>query len=303
MGEDPLTRVVAGIRGRFTHLFAEIRAELPLSEYIFWWILRLILLAGGVWCIFKNPDRTFELFIAVALSFCIPVLHLLFANLWPGKFPVRMQTVGTIYLVLTSFCGTLLNFYYLFPWWDLVLHTFGGGILVYVGWCVMFALNAKHRQRYGDPSPIVQASWGVGFSAFATLIWEILEFIFDSVTLGDSQHWRINSDPGFEIFKTVTDPAQMDLFHVDAGRYALLDTMTDITCGIVGAAGGFIVVLLWLHRQQRRGALRSMGMVQPETADHKENGPGENAGILKEKEGSPVTSGADSVNGQTESIK
>ena len=256
MEDDPLTRPIIGIKERFTRLFTEIRTELPLFEYILWWILRLILLMGGIWCIFKNPDRTFEMFISVALSFCIPILHLLFTNLWPGRVPIRLQTVGTIYLIVTSFCGTLLNFYYLFPWWDIVLHTFGGAILVYVGYCIMVALNAKHHSRYGDPSPIVQASWGVGFSAFATLVWEILEFTFDSVTLGDSQHWRVNPDPRFEIFKTVTDPAQIDLFHLDFGRYALLDTMTDIICGLSGAVVGFIVVLAWLHRQERRGRLQ-----------------------------------------------
>ena len=261
-----MTNILSGVRNRFVHLYREMKNELSLFEYILWWVLRLILLSGGIWSILNRPDETFEMFISVFLSFLIPLLHLVFMNLWPGKFPVRLQTVGTIYLVVTSFCGSLLEFYYIFPWWDMVLHAFGGGILVYVGYCVMVALNARHRERFGDPSPIVQASWGVGFSAFCTLVWEIMEFSFDSITLGDSQHWRVNPDPRFELFKTVTDPERMDFFHVDAGRYALLDTMTDIIFGITGALVGFAVVLFWLHRQDRAGFLRHGGSSQPDSS-------------------------------------
>lgn len=251
-----MTKLKREIVKRFAHLFREIRSELPLAEYILWWVFRLTFLGGGIWSVIHRPEEAFEMFISVALSFCIPLLHLIFMNLWPGHFPIRMQTVGTFYLFITSFCGSLLNFYYILPWWDLVIHTVAGGILVYVGYCIMVALNYRHRSRFGDPSPIVQATWGVGFSAFAQLVWELMEFCFDSITLGDSQHWRVNPNPGFELFKTVTDPAQMNFFHVDAGRYALLDTMTDIICGLVGAIVGFIVVLYWLHRRDRAGLLQ-----------------------------------------------
>lgn len=269
-----MTKWGAVIGKRFRHLYQEIRGEIPLFEYLSWWVMRVILFAGGIWSIFHRPDETFEMFVSVALSFLIPLFHLLFMNLWPGKFPIRMQTVGTIYLVITSLCGSLLDFYYIFPWWDMVLHTFGGAILVYVGYCVMVALNAKHRSRFGDPAPIVQATWGVGFSAFVSLVWEIMEFCFDSVSRGDSQHWRVNPDPGFELFKTVTDPQRIDFFHVDAGRYALLDTMTDIMCGITGAIIGFIVVLLWLHRQERAGRLKH-GSCAPQKPPREESVPPE----------------------------
>lgn len=256
MGLALLTNLKKGIAKRFAHLFQEIRQELPLAEYILWWVFRAILLGGAVWSIFNRPEETFEMFVALALSSCIPLLHLFCMNLWPGHFPIRMQTVGTFYLFITSFCGSLLELYYILPWWDLVIHMLAGGILVYVGYCVMVALNYKHRPKFGDPSPIVQATWGVGFSAFAELVWEFLEFSFDSITLGDSQHWRVNPNPDFELFKVVTDPALLDYFHVDAGRYALLDTMTDIISGLIGSIIGFIIVLFWLRRRDRLGLLR-----------------------------------------------
>lgn len=251
-----LTTIKREIAKRFKHLFQEIRQELPLAEYIAWWLIRAILLGGAVWSIFYSPDKTFEMFVSIALSFCIPFLHLIFMNLWPGHFPIRMQTVGTVYLLVTSFCGSLVGLYYLIPWWDLVLHMSSGAVLVYVGYCIISALNYKHRPRVGDPAPVVLAASGVGFSAFASLVWEVLEFTFDSITLGDSQHWRVNPDPGFELFKTVTDPELIDFFHVDAGRYALLDTMTDIICGLAGAFIGFVIVLCWLRRRDRAGVLQ-----------------------------------------------
>lgn len=268
MGVDRLTNVKREIAARFKHLFQEIRQELPLAEYIVWWLIRAVLLGGAIWSIFRAPDKTFEMFVSVALSFCIPVLHLIFMNLWPGHFPIRMQTVGTVYLLVTSFCGSLVGLYYLIPWWDLILHLSSGVVLVYVGYCIVAALNFKHRQRFGDPAPVVQATWGVGFSAFATLMWEVLEFIFDSVTLGDSQHWRVNPDPGFELFKTVTDPAQIDFFHVDAGRYALLDTMTDIICALIGSVFGFLIVLFWLRRRERAGLLQHGAQAPEDSGEH-----------------------------------
>lgn len=266
------------IVARFKHLFQEIRQEIPLAEYIAWWLIRAVLMGGAVWSIFYSPDKTFEMFISVALTFCIPLLHLIFMNLWPGHFPIRMQTVGTVYLLVTSFCGSLVGLYYLIPWWDLALHTSSGAVLVYVGYCIVSALNYKHRPCFGDPAPVVLATCGAGFSAFVSLVWEVMEFVFDSVTLGDSQHWRVNPDPGFELFKTVTDPELIDFLHVDAGRYALLDTMTDIICGLVGAAIGFVIVLCWLRRRDRagffqHGAILPQGpecqaeMVEPDDAE------------------------------------
>lgn len=258
-----MTTVKREIVARFKHLLQEIRQEIPLAEYIAWWLIRAVLLGGAVWSIFYSPDKTFEMFISVALTFCIPLLHLIFMNLWPGHFPIRMQTVGTVYLLVTSFCGSLVGLYYLIPWWDLALHMSSGAVLVYVGYCIVSALNYKHRPRFGDPAPVVLATCGAGFSAFASLVWEVMEFVFDSVTLGDSQHWRVNPDPGFELFKTATDPELIDFFHVDAGRYALLDTMTDIVCGLVGAAIGFVIVLCWLRRRDRAGLLQ-YGAILPQ---------------------------------------
>lgn len=251
-----MAKVKREIVRRFTHLFQEIKQEIPLVEYIIWWVFRAVLLGGMIWSIFYSPDKIFEMAVSVILTFCIPILHLFCMKLWPGHFPLRMQTVGTVYIFIANFMGSLVGIYYLIPWWDIALHASSGVVLVYVGYCIVVALNHKQRQKFGDPSPIVQATWGAGFSVFVAPVWEIMEFCFDSISHGDSQHWRVNPNPDFEIFHPVTDPAMMDFFHVDAGRYALLDTMTDMACGLIGAVIGFLILLVWLRRRERAGLLQ-----------------------------------------------
>lgn len=243
-------KVCKEIGSRVNRVMLEIKQQVPLSEYLLWWALRAVLFAGGVWSIFHMPEATFEMFISVVFTFAVTLLHILFKKLWPGKVPINLQTIAIIFLVVTSFCGKLLNFYYTIPWWDMVIHAMGGALCVFVGYCIVTALNAKQGTKL---SPVVSATWGFCFAFLVALVWELMEFSFDSFTGGDSQHWMMNpNSSNFELFSITMDPEKMTFFTVDARRYALLDTTTDMTCGTVGAIVGYIFMWTKLHREKLR---------------------------------------------------
>ena len=69
------------------------------------------------------------------------------------------------------------------------------------------------------------------------VVWEIFEFTYDHLAGEYSQHWKFRPEyPNFELLKTIPE------------RYALLDTMSDLICGTIGAAIGFILIY-WYARK------------------------------------------------------
>jgi hypothetical protein len=94
--------------------------------------------------------------------------------------PPEFQLVAAAFVFLTLFLGSARDFYYHFWWWDMVLHAGSGFLFGVVGWIVLFLLNQTDRLPKGM-RPAFLCFFGVTFAVFVGVLWEIFEFIVDSV--------------------------------------------------------------------------------------------------------------------------
>jgi hypothetical protein len=94
--------------------------------------------------------------------------------------PPEFQLIAAAFVFLSLFLGSARDFYYRFWWWDIVLHTSSGFLLGIVGWIVLFLLNETDRLPKGI-RPVFICFFGVTFAVFLGVLWEIFEFVVDSI--------------------------------------------------------------------------------------------------------------------------
>ena len=119
--------------------------------------------------------------------------------------------------------------YDLFPWWDRVLHLFSG--IMFFGYGVSFAKMVPEVRLAGT------LIFSFALSLALHVIWEVVEFIIDSISHSDHQHWQKRSPiDNHQPTKAVQPPG-------------LVDTMVDTIAGIVGALVaclGWWIYLAWI---------------------------------------------------------
>ena len=83
-----------------------------------------------------------------------------------------------IFLYCAIFLGEVLNFYYVIPHWDIILHFFSGAMLGALGFILVSQLNDSDMIRV-SLSPFFVALFAFCFALSCGAVWEIYEFVFD----------------------------------------------------------------------------------------------------------------------------
>ncbi len=169
---------------------------------------------GQIWDAVGNAVITILLFI-------VPVLLRDTKKIY---FPPPFQIVIFIYIFASMFVGEVLHFYYIHPWWDMIVHLSATAFLGYFGFLLAYALN-KDKHIHAKLSPFFLATFAFFFSVFVGVLWEIFEFAADSF-LGANMQKAKNLQDIYGVFDT---------------RLGVLDTMIDL---IVNCIGAFIVAFL-----------------------------------------------------------
>ena len=92
--------------------------------------------------------------------------------------PPEFQLISALFIFLSLFLGSALDFYYRFWWWDMVLHAASGFLLGIIGFIVLFLLNQTDRLPPGM-KPAFLCLFGVTFAVTLGVLWEIFEFAVD----------------------------------------------------------------------------------------------------------------------------
>ena len=119
-------------------------------------------------------------------------------------FPTEFELIILVFLALSMYLGEIQNFYVIFPWWDLFLHTFSGVILGVLGFSLVYTLN-KHQVTL-QMSPAFVGLFACTFAVALGVAWEIFEFAMDS------------------------------FFGLNMQKSGLVDTMWDLIVDTLGAA-------------------------------------------------------------------
>jgi hypothetical protein len=94
--------------------------------------------------------------------------------------PPEFQLIAALFVFLSLFLGSALDFYYRFWWWDLVLHSASGFLLGIIGFIALFLLNQTDRLPPGI-KPAFICFFGVCFAVTLGVVWEIFEYVMDLI--------------------------------------------------------------------------------------------------------------------------
>lgn len=146
--------------------------------------------------------------------------------------PHRLYILYILFLYCAIFLGEVRNFYYVIPYWDVILHGFSSVMTGLFGFMVVSILNQSTRAAV-HLSPFFTALFAFCFAVTVGGVWEIYEFVFDGMLGMNMQKFLLEDGTAL------------------IGRTALADTMEDI---LVDCAGALIAsVYGFLSLKYRRG--------------------------------------------------
>ncbi len=94
------------------------------------------------------------------------------------RLPLQFELLTTIFLYATIFLGEVGGYYEKFWWWDTVMHASSAFAFGFAGFLVLFVLFVKNKVK---ASPFLVAVFSFTFGMAIGAVWEIFEFIVDSV--------------------------------------------------------------------------------------------------------------------------
>ena len=218
------------IKGKIKFELSELKREIGLVEYAFWWLVRILMFVGAVDCLDSGDTGhlILQMWSNFGLLFVLPELHIL-SRRWCffARLSHHNQTVAALMVLLTSYLGNYRDLYGNLQAYDFYVHFFSGIVCVFVGYDLAKALAPSSADKFDTN---IKTITGFGLSCFAALFWEIYEFVFDAIMTSSTQ---AHHDTPEAILAAVIHP------HAD--QFPLFDTMTDAIAGFLGAVvGGFI---------------------------------------------------------------
>lgn len=161
----------------------------------------------------NNPDGRFRSDYVLMLFQCLlGIFAMWLPSVITKKFKLEVPNIiyyfYLIFLYAAIFLGEIQNFYYRFKYWDLIMHTFSGMMIGFLGFSMVAMLN-------NTSSDLRLSAFFVAFFAFCFAmslgsIWEIYEFVNDGILKTNMQKFALESGVNL------------------TGRMALVDTMEDL---------------------------------------------------------------------------
>lgn len=177
------------------------------------WIVGVIVIGD-----LQATDYLF-MFVVPALTFLMPLYSWKFKRV----FPLYMNIMICVEIILCIYGGFILNMYDYFPPFDLILHGYFGFSCSMVLYYILMQFHCKKINSGIILFLVFLSTMGVG------AMWELWEFICDLVTGGDAL--RIQES-------------------INKGLLPVADTMEDLSITIVGFAVFCITFILdkkWIH--------------------------------------------------------
>lgn len=156
-----------------------------------------------------TDDVDFIVYVEVTAASFVPAIFPILSILTKTKYPIIINALITIHIILAVNLGTAMDFYHRFANWDLIMHGyfgFVGGATLYV---LMLSWDFENVNRNGIFMMIFLGVLG------CAAVWEILEYTSDIIFNGDAQ--RVHEA-------------------LELGISPIKDTMTDIIIAIPGVA-------------------------------------------------------------------
>ncbi|MFP4403657.1 MAG: hypothetical protein ACLFPJ_04870 [Candidatus Woesearchaeota archaeon] len=139
--------------------------------------------------------------------------------------PIEFQFIMSLFIYASIFLGETKDYYFRYWWWDLMLHTFSGFVLGFIGFLFLYTLVYENKLK---AKPIIIVFFSFCFALAMGGLWEIFEFSMDTLF-------------GFNMQKSMfADPS------------GLTDTMFDLIVDAIGALVASFFGFLYLKEKRSR---------------------------------------------------
>ncbi len=235
------------LKKRFLYEFSEMRKELPVIEYIGWWVLRIAMLATAV--IFEvRGEAAYQrnlILLNTLATFAIPILRFISPRKnFTSKISFRTQSYIDIFVLLGSFCGHGLKFLGEIHEYDKFMHVIAGGVVVFIGAEIIKAFKGYENLTSG-----IKTFCGIGFSFIIIVAWELMEFFAD---------WFINESYNQNYLGS---PGETDFFVKIFGfgknlpeQAPVYDTNVDMFYAVIGCAVCAVILFFFLKKKEEKKA-------------------------------------------------
>lgn len=167
------------------------------------------------------------------LGLVVMMLPTVIERRWQLGITNGIYVLYYVFLYCAVFLGEVLEFYYLVPHWDTILHFFSGAMLGALGFILVDILNRNEKVRV-SLSPLFVAVFAFCFALAAGAVWEIYEFSGDALL-------------GLNMQKCLTEHS-IPL----VGYEALRDTMKDIVVDALAAFGVSVMGYLSICKNREK---------------------------------------------------
>lgn len=185
-----------------------------------------------------------ELIFWALLTFGLTYLHDFFEKR-NVHAPKIAEVAVAIYLYAAIFLSARFNLFYNLIWWDMLLHTFSGVLLGFLGFLAIYKINMRYSMNI---SPLLAASFAFGFSISLNVFFEIYEFAVDVIFGTAMQSWDL--------------PDNMLEIGMSFQGSGLRDTMSDLMCDTAGALV-ISVICYFLYKNEKKRTLQVMREMFP----------------------------------------
>jgi hypothetical protein len=242
----------------FKDYFNRIFSQVKKSELIYWWIMRLMMVFALIYTLivghgpmgeYEGSNPWQQIVANLVGMFAYEIMQFFPKNSIFRKLSPRFQNITALGFLLGSFGGAFMNFYYIIPMYDKILHATGTAEGVYIGYEFVCAIQFKLKKTCPFQLATLCAL-GIGF-IFASG-WELFEFVYDQFFGGDAQHWNVinaieqaggNWQDVFLMFPIKSEEVFMQ-------RFSLMDTMSDTVMNFVGGIIMYVVLRFFPYRHR-----------------------------------------------------
>ncbi len=234
------------MKKRLKQFYEDVRYELKehRSTFIVYSVLRILVLFIMILQIFnKNYENVF----LCVLTLCLMILPSIFQTTFKVELPSLLEIVILLFIFAAEILGELSSFYFLFPYWDTLLHTINGFLCAAIGFSLMDLMNRDDRIKF-HMAPAFLAVVSFCFSMTVGVCWEFFEFTCDQVLKTDTQKDTVVET----IYTTYLDESlsnevmtigpikevtiNQEVMNIDGYLdIGLIDTMNDLFVNFIGA--------------------------------------------------------------------
>lgn len=245
------------------------RMRLNRKSFMVYSVLRALVIATAVRCVFSGNYESLMLCILSLLLFLLP-------SFFEERLKIQIPPVfeATIYLFIyaAEILGEVNKYYTTIPGWDTMLHTLNGFLCAAIGFSLIDILNRSNKRISLSPAYLTLVAFC--FSMTIGVLWEFVEFTADQLFYLDMQKdfivngiASVTLDPTQSqipyhitgITKTLIETSSGQVYTVEGGYLdiGIIDTMKDLLVNFVGAVVFSVFGYLYVRNRDTKSGWQS----------------------------------------------